>query len=105
MKKWIAMFTMALALVHMPADAAKRLGGGKSMGQQSNQVTQREAAKPATPLLPPILRLRLRPTPQRLRQQQHLADLGRVCWEVWLLDSVLHGSRIRLVLVLSLVNS
>ena len=49
MKKWIAMFTMALALVHMPADAAKRLGGGKSMGQQSNQVTQREAAKPAAP--------------------------------------------------------
>jgi predicted lipid-binding transport protein (Tim44 family) len=49
MKKWIAMLTMVLAFVYMPADAAKRLGGGKSMGQQSNQVTQREAAKPATP--------------------------------------------------------
>ena len=49
MKKWIAILTMALAFVYMPADAAKRLGGGKSMGQQSNQVTQREAAKPATP--------------------------------------------------------
>jgi predicted lipid-binding transport protein (Tim44 family) len=49
MKKWIALLTMAVAFVYMPADAAKRLGGGKSMGQQSNHVTQREAAKPAAP--------------------------------------------------------
>ena len=35
----------------MHAEAAKRLGGGKSMGQQSNNVTQREAAKPAATLL------------------------------------------------------
>ena len=49
MKNWIAVVMMALAFVCVPADAAKRLGGGKSMGQQSNQVTQREAAKPSTP--------------------------------------------------------
>ena len=49
MKNWIAVAMMAMTFVCVPADAAKRLGGGKSTGQQSNQVTQREAAKPATP--------------------------------------------------------
>ena len=33
-------------------EAAKRLGGGKSMGQQSSIVTQREAAKPAPAATP-----------------------------------------------------
>ena len=36
----------AMALVSVQADAA-RIGGGKSMGRQSNNVTQREAASPA----------------------------------------------------------
>jgi predicted lipid-binding transport protein (Tim44 family) len=36
----------------MHAEAAKRLGGGKSMGQQSNNVTQREAVKPAPAAAP-----------------------------------------------------
>jgi len=49
MKNWITVVMMSMAFVCVPADAAKRLGGGKSMGQQSNQVTQREAAKPSTP--------------------------------------------------------
>ena len=49
MKNWIAVAMMALTFVCVPADAAKRFGGGKSMGQQSNQVTQREAVNPATP--------------------------------------------------------
>lgn len=34
------------------AEAARRLGGGKSIGQQSNNVTKREAVKPATPASP-----------------------------------------------------
>ncbi|MEJ8854303.1 Tim44-like domain-containing protein [Variovorax robiniae] len=38
----------AMALVSVQADAA-RMGGGKSMGRQSNNVTQREAAAPAAP--------------------------------------------------------
>lgn len=49
MKKWIAIAMMSMTFICMPVDAAKRLGSGKSMGQQSNQVSQREAAKPATP--------------------------------------------------------
>ena len=41
-----------LALGSLNAEAARRMGGGKSIGQQSNQVTQREAVRPqqaATP--------------------------------------------------------
>lgn len=38
--------TCFLLLISLHADAAKRFGGGKSMGQQSNNVTQREASRP-----------------------------------------------------------
>ena len=43
--------TLCLALAGMHADAAKRLGGGGSMGKQSSNVTKREApaATPGTP--------------------------------------------------------
>jgi predicted lipid-binding transport protein (Tim44 family) len=53
MKKLLtALFVVAMALATMHAEAAKRLGGGKSMGQQSSNVTQREAAKPAPAATP-----------------------------------------------------
>ncbi|WP_310625519.1 Tim44-like domain-containing protein [Limnohabitans sp.] len=55
MKKLLtALFVVAMALATMHAEAAKRLGGGKSVGQQSSNVTQREAVKPApaTPAAP-----------------------------------------------------
>ena len=52
MKIWSVVLVIALALTSLHADAAKRLGGGKSMGQQSNQVTQREAVKPAPAAAP-----------------------------------------------------
>ena len=45
------LFSLLLAgmmvLASVDAEAAKRLGSGRSVGQQSNNVTQREAAKPA----------------------------------------------------------
>ncbi len=46
--------SLGLALVSFDADAAKRLGGGKSFGKQSSNVTQREAAPtpPAAPANP-----------------------------------------------------
>jgi predicted lipid-binding transport protein (Tim44 family) len=47
MKIWSTLLVVALTFTGINAEAAKRLGGGKSMGQQSNNVTQREAAKPA----------------------------------------------------------
>ena len=48
MKSWLWVVMMCLALVAGHAEAAKRFGGGKSIGQQSSNVTQRSAA-PAGP--------------------------------------------------------
>jgi predicted lipid-binding transport protein (Tim44 family) len=50
MKSWIMILTLSLAVLGSDAFAAKRLGGGKSVGQQSSQVTKRETtATPAAP--------------------------------------------------------
>ena len=46
MKIWTVFVGLALVLSSLSADAA-RLGGGKSSGKQSGNVTQREAANPA----------------------------------------------------------
>lgn len=47
-----------MALSSLDAEAARRLGGGKSVGQQSSNVTQREAARapvgPAAPANPAV---------------------------------------------------
>ena len=56
MKMWSIIVSCALAvtmtLVGTSAEAAKRMGGGKSMGQQSSNVTKREAAPAAAPAAP-----------------------------------------------------
>jgi predicted lipid-binding transport protein (Tim44 family) len=54
MKLWALALTVALSLSGFNAEAAKRLGGGKSFGKQSSNVTQREsgAAAPAAPAAP-----------------------------------------------------
>ena len=44
--------TLVLTLGTLNAEAARRMGGGKSVGQQSSNVTQREAVKPAAPAAP-----------------------------------------------------
>ena len=49
MKFWTLILASTLAFTSLHADASKRLGGGKSVGQQSNNVTQNQAAKPAAP--------------------------------------------------------
>ncbi len=46
-KLWSLVLAVMLATSSLQAEAAKRLGGGRSMGQQSSNVTQREAASPA----------------------------------------------------------
>jgi predicted lipid-binding transport protein (Tim44 family) len=57
MKSWILVLMLSLSVMASDAFAAKRLGGGKSVGQQSSQVTKREAAPqqstPATPAATP----------------------------------------------------
>jgi predicted lipid-binding transport protein (Tim44 family) len=50
MKRWTSIFVVVMAMAATMVSfqvEAKRLGGGKPMGQQSHNVTQREAAKPA----------------------------------------------------------
>ena len=42
MKLWSVVLVALMAVVHVDAEA-KRMGGGKSVGQQSNNVTQRES--------------------------------------------------------------
>jgi predicted lipid-binding transport protein (Tim44 family) len=49
MKFWTVILTLALLLAGSHAEAGKRLGGGKSMGQQSTNVTKREAATSPAP--------------------------------------------------------
>jgi predicted lipid-binding transport protein (Tim44 family) len=49
MKMWAALLTISLALMNADAFAAKRFGGGKSVGSQSSNVTQRSATPPAAP--------------------------------------------------------
>lgn len=52
MKLWSVVLVTMLAFAHADADA-RRLGGGKSVGKQSSNVTQRESATPpATPGAP-----------------------------------------------------
>ncbi|MFY8041489.1 MAG: Tim44 domain-containing protein [Rhodoferax sp.] len=51
MKLWALGLALVLSLSGINAEAAKRLGGGKSFGKQSSNVTQRDAA-PATPAAP-----------------------------------------------------
>lgn len=51
MKLWTLGLALVLALAGINAEAAKRLGGGKSFGKQSNNVTQQAApAAPGTPV-------------------------------------------------------
>ena len=47
MKKLITMLLVGMLALSMSAEAGKRLGGGKSMGQQSTNVTKKQAAPPA----------------------------------------------------------
>ena len=49
MKRWIPILTVSLTLLAGQAEAAKRFGGGKSFGQQSSNVTQRQAAPAPAP--------------------------------------------------------
>jgi len=67
-------FTLVLVFSTLNAEAARRMGSGKSVGQQSGNVTQREAVKPLRPQNPPRL-------PQPLPP---LNVHGVPCWVVWL---------------------
>ncbi len=52
MKMWSVVLSVTLVLLSSHADAAKRLGGGKSFGKQSGNVTQSAPGAPAAPAAP-----------------------------------------------------
>lgn len=53
MKKLLTLMVAGvLALGSLNAEASRRMGGGKSTGQQSSNVTQREAVRPQAPVAP-----------------------------------------------------
>jgi predicted lipid-binding transport protein (Tim44 family) len=54
MKIWTVLLALVLALGAMDADAARRLGGGGSLGRQSSNVTQRYGTTPAAPAAPAV---------------------------------------------------
>lgn len=47
MKFWSVVFALLMVVASLDVEAARRFGGGRSFGKQSNNVTQREAAQPA----------------------------------------------------------
>jgi predicted lipid-binding transport protein (Tim44 family) len=49
MKLWSWVLVTMLALASFESEAARRLGGGGSVGRQSSNVTQRQATPPAAP--------------------------------------------------------
>lgn len=51
-KYWTLALTLCLALGSLDSHAARRLGGGGSMGKQSSNVTQRESSTQASPAAP-----------------------------------------------------
>jgi len=56
-------FVILLGLTCVGVHASKRMGSGKPVGQQSNNVSQREAAKPAQPGTQPSASPSTAPTP------------------------------------------
>jgi predicted lipid-binding transport protein (Tim44 family) len=52
MKVLISVFALVIAAFAFDADAARRLGGGSSVGKQSSNVTQREAQRGQQPAAP-----------------------------------------------------
>jgi hypothetical protein len=80
MKIWSLVLIAVLALSGVEAEAGKRLGGGKSVGKQSTNVTQRDAA-PAAPGSPAVAPANAAPkaAPQRLPR----SALGARCSVVW----------------------
>ena len=51
-KLFSLLLAAALTVASLNAEAARRLGGGRSVGQQSSNVTQREALRPQAPSAP-----------------------------------------------------
>jgi hypothetical protein len=75
------MLAGVMALGSLNAEAARRMGGGKSVGQQSKHRLHLRKTRHLPTLPNPVLRL---PRP-------HPSAHGAPCWVAWLLAWVWHG--------------
>jgi predicted lipid-binding transport protein (Tim44 family) len=97
-----------LALGSLNAEAARRMGGGKSIGQQSSQVTQREAVRPQQPAAPAqqVAPVAAKPAPAATAKKPWGAMLGGLAAGLglaWLAHSLGMGEAFGNVLMFMLV--
>lgn len=110
MKTWTIALALALAFTTFQAEAAKRLGGGQSIGKQSGNVTQREAAAPA-PQAPSQATAAPRPAPaaapapvqQRKPWGAMLGGLAAGLGLAWLAHSLGFGEAFGQVIMIALL--
>lgn len=109
MKIWSTLLVIALTFTSLHAEASKRLGGGKSAGQQSNNVTQREAAKPAPAATPaqnavqPAAAPAAAAQPQRKPWGAMLGGLAAGLGLAWLASSLGMGEAFGQILMFGLI--
>ncbi|HEX2545835.1 MAG TPA: TIM44-like domain-containing protein [Ramlibacter sp.] len=113
MKFWTVVLAGVLAVGAMDADAARRLGGGGSVGRQSSNVTQRDAGSPATsPAAPANAQRSAAPPnspaaaaaqPQRSRWGGMLGGLAAGLGLAWLASSLGLGAGFANILMILLL--
>ncbi|HUR87591.1 MAG TPA: Tim44-like domain-containing protein [Ramlibacter sp.] len=106
MKTWITLLSLLLAFASFDASAARRLGGGQSVGRQSSNVTQREgqrATPPAAPNQAQPAPANAAPKPQGPRWGAMLGGLAAGLGLAWLAHSLGLGEAFGQFLVVLLV--
>jgi predicted lipid-binding transport protein (Tim44 family) len=111
MKFWTLVLASALVFTGINAEAAKRMGGGKSMGQQSGNVTQREATKnqppagekPAQAATNNVAKPGAAPTPQRKPWGAMLGGIAAGLGLAWLASSLGLGEAFGQFLLIALL--
>jgi predicted lipid-binding transport protein (Tim44 family) len=87
MRLFTLLLVLLLAFASFEAEAARRLGGGQSVGRQSSNVTQREAQRSATPAPAPQPG-NAAPVPQGSRWGGMLGGLAAGLGLAWLAHSL-----------------
>jgi predicted lipid-binding transport protein (Tim44 family) len=103
MKTWLALLALLLAFAAFPAEAAKRLGGGTSIGRQSSNVTQREAQRGATAPAPNPTAPAAAPQPKGSRWGGVLGGLAAGLGLAWLAHALGFGDAFGQFLVVFLL--
>lgn len=112
MKVWTVLLAGVLTLGALDAEAARRLGGGGSMGRQSSNVTQRDSTPPAAPNAAPQQRNATQPAaapntpatqPARRGFGGMLAGLAAGLGLAWLAHTLGFGEAFANILLIALL--